>query len=228
MRRTIIPVLLLTLSFNVQVSFAQTGAKRAPAAQNAADRGWPRGYSLPSEAQIVLYQPQIANWDNQKHLVAYAAVSHVVKGEQKPALGTIKFETDTEVSLEQRLVKFSQLKITETNFQTLSKEQTQEIVTELEKNLPDEERIIALDRVLEAIRVDDQAAVVRDRELAAVDLAGRAVDANLAAGERHRGVLAAVGRLGAQPVWAGHHQCAGDAEDEHGEARASRGHGVSP
>src|SRR6185503_8220729 len=148
MRRTIITVLLLGLCFNAQVSFAQTAAKRAPAAQNAADRGWPRGYSLPSEAQIVLYEPQIANWDNQKHLVAYAAVSHVVKGEQKPALGTIKFETDTEVSLEQRLVKFSQLKITETNFQTLSKEQTQEVVTELEKNIPDEDRLITLDRVL--------------------------------------------------------------------------------
>jgi hypothetical protein len=127
MRRTAIPVLLLIFTFNVQVSFAQTGgANRAQAARNAADREWPRGFSLPSEAQIVLYEPQIASWDNQKHLVAYAAVSHVGKGEQKPALGTVRFETDTEVSLEQRLVKFSKIKITETNFQTLSKEQTQE------------------------------------------------------------------------------------------------------
>jgi hypothetical protein len=80
--------------------------------------------------------------------VAFTAVSHVAKGEQKPALGTIKFETDTEVSVEQRLVKFSKIKIVETNFQTLSKEQTQEIVSELEKNIPEEDRIIALDRVL--------------------------------------------------------------------------------
>src|SRR6185503_5580394 len=114
----------------------------------AADRGWPRGYSLPSEAQIVVFQPQFASWDNQKHAVALAAVSYVAKGEQKPALGTIKIEADTAVALEQRLVKFTQLKITETNFQTLPKEQTREIVNELEKNLPDEERIISLDRVL--------------------------------------------------------------------------------
>ena len=80
-----------------------------------------------------MYQPQIASWENQKQLVAFAALSHVAKGEQKPALGTIKFETETEVSLEQRLVKFSKIKIVETNFQTLSKEQTQEIVNELEK-----------------------------------------------------------------------------------------------
>jgi hypothetical protein len=45
-------------------------------------------------------------------------------------------------------VQFSTLKITEANFQTLSKEQTQEIVKEIEKNIPQEDRIIALDRML--------------------------------------------------------------------------------
>ena len=95
---------------------------------------------------MVIYQPQIASWENQKHAVAFAAVSFVAKGEQKPALGTVKMEAETEVALEQRLVKLSNVKITETNFQTLSKEQTQEIVEGLEKNIPDEERMIALDR----------------------------------------------------------------------------------
>lgn len=117
-------------------------------AQPAQDRGWPRGYSLPSEAQIVLYQPQIASWDDQKHAVALAAVSYVKKGEQKPVLGTIKIETETEVSVEQRLVRFSKIKITEANFQTLAKEQTAEIVSEIEKNIPEEDRLITLDRVL--------------------------------------------------------------------------------
>jgi hypothetical protein len=117
-------------------------------AQQAQDRGWPRGYNLPSEAQIVLFQPQIASWDDQKHLVALAAVSYVAKDARKPVVGTIKIETDTQVSLEQRLVKFSTLKISEANFQSLPKEQTQEIIKEIEKNIPDEDRIIALDRVL--------------------------------------------------------------------------------
>ena len=61
---------------------------------------------------------------------------------------TIKIEADTSVALAERLVKFSTLKITETNFQTLSKEQTREIVSEIEKTIPDEDRSIALDRVL--------------------------------------------------------------------------------
>jgi hypothetical protein len=126
----------------------QQASTRNDITQKASERGWPRGYSLPSEAQMVIYEPQIADWDQQKHLIAYAAVSRVAKGEQKPALGTIKLEADTQVSVEQRLVMFSSLKITESNFQTLQKEQTQEIVTEVEKNLPQEDRIIALDRVL--------------------------------------------------------------------------------
>ena len=117
-------------------------------AQQAQDRGWPRGYNLPSEAQIVLFQPQIATWDDQKHAVALAAVSYVAKGAEKPVLGTIKIESDTQVALEQRLVRFSTFKITEANFQTLPKEQTQEIVKEIEKNIPTEDRIIALDRVI--------------------------------------------------------------------------------
>lgn len=141
-------VALLLFSFPLSGVGQQTGQGRPQASKVAADRGWPRGYSLPNEAQIVLYQPQIATWENQKHLVGFSAVSYVAKGEQKPALGTIKLETETEVSLEQRLVKFSKIKVVETNFQTISKEQTQEIVNEIEKNIPDEDRVIALDRVL--------------------------------------------------------------------------------
>jgi len=116
--------------------------------QQSGDPGWPRGYSLPNEAQIVLHQPQVANWEGQKHMVALAAVSYVAKGEPKPAMGVLKIEADTSVSLEQRLVRFSTLKVTEANFQTLSKDQTREIVTAVEKTIPPEERVIALDRVL--------------------------------------------------------------------------------
>jgi hypothetical protein len=116
--------------------------------QEPGDRGWPRGYSLPSEAQVVIYQPQIASWENQSHMVAYAAISYVEKGGQKPTLGTIRLDADTSVALDQRLVRFSTLKITEANFQKLSKDQAREILSEIEKSIPDEDRMIALDRVL--------------------------------------------------------------------------------
>src|SRR5262245_30867403 len=120
---SLILVFLISLPPASALKPAPSKTTRAPqqsstsSSVKADDRGWPRGYSLPSEAQVVLYQPQVASWDDQKHMVALAAVSYVAKGEQKPALGTLKIEADTAVSTEQRLVKFSSLKITETNFQ---------------------------------------------------------------------------------------------------------------
>lgn len=123
----------------------------AQSSQSPGDRGWPRDYATPSGASVVLYQPQVANWDNQKHMVAYAAASYLPKGMRKQALGTLKIEGDTEVSVEKRLVKFSVLKITETNFPTLTKEQTQELITEVDKTIPAEDRFIALDRVLSQV-----------------------------------------------------------------------------
>ncbi len=170
MRRTFpsaIFIFLICLSLSLPGAFvarAQTAksTRARPQSIQASDRGWPRGYSLPNEAQIVLYQPQVATWEGQKHMVALAAVSYLTKGADKPALGTIKIESDTSVSLEQRLVKFSTLKITEANFQTLSKDQTREIVTALEKTIPDEDRMISLDRVV--VQIDKSLIVPKNVE----------------------------------------------------------------
>ena len=90
----------------------------------------------------------MASWEKQKHLVAYSAVSQRATGAEKPAIGTIKIEAETEVSVPERLVSFQKMKIVEANFQTLQKEQIREITTEIEKAIPDDERVIALDRVL--------------------------------------------------------------------------------
>src|SRR5437868_6608466 len=58
----------------------------------AGDRGWPRGYKTAGGAQIVLYQPQVASWENQRHMVAYTAASYLPAGAKKPELGTLKVE----------------------------------------------------------------------------------------------------------------------------------------
>jgi len=69
---------------------------RVGAAAQQVEKGWPRSYNAPSGASIVIHQPQIASWENQKHAVGYAAVSHLACGEaEKAALGTLKIETDT-------------------------------------------------------------------------------------------------------------------------------------
>ena len=73
------------------VAATQAAAKpAAPASTVPIDGGWPRLYDLPSGGTILVYQPQVASWDRQAHLVAFSAVSQRAKAGDKPAIGTIK------------------------------------------------------------------------------------------------------------------------------------------
>jgi hypothetical protein len=129
----------------------QAGATAKPPAAAAAaapvDGGWPRVYNLPSGGTALMYQPQIATWDEQKHLVAFSAVSHRTQAADKPALGVVRLEAETNVALADRVVSLTKLRIAEANFQTLSKEQVREVTAQLDKEIqPD--LVIGLDRVL--------------------------------------------------------------------------------
>ncbi len=127
---------------------AKPAATAAAATTTPVDGGWPRLYDLPSGGSILVYQPQIATWDKQAHMVAFSAVSLRNKAGDKPALGTVKLEADTKVAVTDRLVSFQQMKITEASFQTLPKEQVREITGVIEQAIPNDERVIALDRIL--------------------------------------------------------------------------------
>src|SRR5436190_15837629 len=81
---------------------------QAPATSPAPDGGWPRAYTTTSGVRYTLYQPQVASWADQRHIVMYAAVS-IANTSQKPVLGTIRVEADTKVALDERLVSFSDL-----------------------------------------------------------------------------------------------------------------------
>ena len=55
-----------------QAPAATKPAAKAPAtAQQPVDGGWPKAFNAPSGATVVMYQPQVASWTNQKHIVAY-------------------------------------------------------------------------------------------------------------------------------------------------------------
>ncbi len=153
--RAHVVVALCTITSVVLTPFSQvlaaTPPKPASTAAKPADKGWPRNYSAPSGAQLVFYQPQIASWDGQKHMVAYAAVSYLAKGADKASLGTIKVESDTSVSVENRLVNFAEYKLTEVHFDGVDVNQTKAITEDIEKGIPDGERIIGLDRVMAGV-----------------------------------------------------------------------------
>jgi hypothetical protein len=145
---------------------AAQGAKPAPAAPAAKpaakpaaagaatpdiDGGWPRAYNGASGAVFLLYQPQIASWTDQKRMVAYVAVSYTPKGAAKPALGTIKVEAETSVAVAERLVSFSDFKVTESKFPTLEGEQLKPVAADVQTAVPRDQRVIALDRILVSI-----------------------------------------------------------------------------
>src|SRR5262249_29393528 len=80
------------------VMAAQTAARKAAPAGQAApkaagaqtpvappvDGGWPRYYGLPSGGSILMYQPQIAGWDRQTHMVPFTPVSYPSTTPPKP------------------------------------------------------------------------------------------------------------------------------------------------
>ncbi|HET9943829.1 MAG TPA: hypothetical protein VFR05_10825, partial [Terriglobia bacterium] len=125
----------------------------AAAAAQAVDGGWPRLYPAASGATIILYQPQIASWKEQKELELYSAVAYTPKG-GKRTLGTIKALADTRVSIAERLVEYN-LRVTDVHFPELEKKQVQEITTEIGTAV--KSGVIALDRILSGI---DQSQII--------------------------------------------------------------------
>ncbi|HEY6359603.1 MAG TPA: hypothetical protein VIX63_00795 [Vicinamibacterales bacterium] len=117
-------------------------------APSAPDGDWPRRYTAPDGGVVVLYEPQVAGWQNQKLLTLHAAVSHTPKGGDTGQLGTIIAEADTRVSVAQRLVDFSSFRITQSNFPNASREEASAIVAAIKASIPIRERVLALDRVL--------------------------------------------------------------------------------
>jgi len=126
-------------------------ATPAPAATAApagdVDGGWPRDYDTPSGAALRVFQPQIASWDGQKQMVAFSAVSYTPKGAAKAALGALKLEATTAVAVDERLVNFTNVKLTETHFGDLPSDQVREVTTTIEGAVRNS-MVIALDRVL--------------------------------------------------------------------------------
>ena len=112
------------------------------------DGGWPRAKITPKGATLVMYQPQVASWENQKHIALYAAVAYQAKGASQPAMGTIRIESESSVALDERLVNFSQLRIATSNFPGLNRDQTADVVNEILQTISLEDRVIGLDRVL--------------------------------------------------------------------------------
>jgi hypothetical protein len=127
-------------------------AATAAATAETVDGGWPRDFVTPAGHTLRMYQPQVASWDGQKKMVLYAAVGRGTSATAKPEMGTVKIEADTSVAVGERLVNFTDLKMTESNFPGLSNEQHREVVEQITSRIlkvaPDGSMVMGLDRVL--------------------------------------------------------------------------------
>ena len=124
---------------------AAAAAPAPPPPGTNADTGWPRPVGL-QNGSLVWFQPQIESWTDRKKLVAWSAVAYTPLTATQAALGTIKIEGNTLVSVDEKVVSID-MKIVEYNFPTLSSVQVRALVSEVEA-LPVRQRVIDLDRVM--------------------------------------------------------------------------------
>jgi hypothetical protein len=145
-------VLIVLTSATTTIEAAQaTPVATTPGKDAAVDRGWPRTYVAASGSRVEIFAPQIASWDRQAHLVAYAAVAYTPPNAERPVLGTIKVESETRVALEPRLVSLTGFRIVEANFGALDRDRIRTMVADIGTAIPAGERVIALDRVLASL-----------------------------------------------------------------------------
>jgi len=124
---------------------AKTAAPVEPPPGTNADTGWPRTLQL-QNGTLVWFQPQVESWNDKKKIVAWSAVAYTPLSASQAALGTIKIEGDTQVSVDEDVVSLD-MRVTQYNFPSLSSVQVRAMVGEVE-GLPVRQRVLDLDRLL--------------------------------------------------------------------------------
>jgi hypothetical protein len=149
MKARIATLLVLTLLLGV-TAITPVRAEENPQGWSG-ELVWPREYSNEAGAKLVMYQPQVTEWEKTKRLEARVAIAGTPPGAERPELGTFEIEAATEVDLDTRLVRITGVKIIKHRFPTLDEAQSQKLLAKLDELLPKEELIVALDRVLASL-----------------------------------------------------------------------------
>ncbi len=118
------------------------------------DTPWPRVADHGDE-QIYMYQPQLKKWEGDQ-ISAYAALALVNKKDKTSKYGVVWFTATTEVDKVNRQVTLDNLQITRVEFPTM-KARGLEYKAFLQTKLPDESKVIALDRLEVAMAASESA-----------------------------------------------------------------------
>jgi len=110
--------------------------------------GWPRLFASKG-SKVVVYQPQLTEWEDYKTIRAKAAVAVTLKGQQKEYYGAISMEADTEVDFVERMVVMKSLRLANQVFPNLKSSLTAKCQTTVIDALPKKKvLLISLDRML--------------------------------------------------------------------------------
>ena len=83
---------------------------------------WPREHVIEGH-KVIIYQPQIDEWQKYQKLIGKAAISVQLKGAKAPAFGAIYFNLVTEVDMTTKLVAMKKLNLSSISFPHLDKAQ---------------------------------------------------------------------------------------------------------
>lgn len=110
--------------------------------------GWPRLFEFKG-SEVVVYQPQLTEWDDHKTLHGQAAVAVTLKGQAIKLFGAVTLEADTEVDFTDRMVVMKSLRLTNLAFPNMKSTVSRRCRIAVEGALPkDKVLLISLDRVL--------------------------------------------------------------------------------
>lgn len=120
-----------------------------------ADPGWPRSYSDGSGATLVVHQPQVEGWKDFKLLSGRCAFALHLSPKQEPVYGTFKFQADTLVDTDQKLVLFRNIRAQDMRFPSAKGGQSKEFADAAARLMPGDAVVVALDRVLAFLRASE-------------------------------------------------------------------------
>ncbi len=110
---------------------------------------WPRAYALEGDAFIVLYQPQISDWDGASSISALIAAEYRTSEEAAPIFGVLGLTARVQRESEAGALLLHDMRISSIDFTALDREQLAPLALELNGLLPTgpvpvaEERVVA-------------------------------------------------------------------------------------
>ncbi len=118
------------------------------AESDSSPEGWPRLFESKG-SQVVVYQPQLTEWENYKTIRAKAAVAVTLKGQKTEYYGAITMEATTEVDFIERMVEMKSLRIMNLVFPNMKSSLAAKYKATVIDALPKKKTLlISLDRVL--------------------------------------------------------------------------------